>query len=595
MHRLTTALARVVTSLVPSAAVLSVACSGPPAPPIKAAPPPSTTTTAPSSTIPSSTTPSSTTPPVVKGVDPFALPSPLVLEDFSIQVEPGPEFDALVLPPTKVTGDDGYTLQAPSAACHAFVQRKPAKAPSCNDAGTGLAALDDAFSKKDPAIRDAALAGLEACAGIPAGVVRALRAEVAPSGCGDLLTEPSLADKKIAPAIRQVLFALALSARLSRAVPDPPPRPKLADMDDAAKYVKGPLTAWIKQSTNAISAFHAPATKLTFYARALGAASTASAWLGMYDKTYVSGVAVGVFSGSKAEVDELRRSYNAVLVKALEPFSAQALDAGTNALKNYADVGSIADARLESTRKAMSKHWKQGNPFAPGNLLTPAAPPPAPLATKEQRLAVALPTYYAGLLLDPALASDDAWLAAAAGRGIPFAHRKAYRAIPAPSVDGMRIMIRHRLATGSYALRAADFDEVASLASHWREIDGATKGEGTFYLALGLALHGGPENLAAYWKTKSFGTLGDITALDAFSSAMPADANAGFAMFDAAFLKGQFAKDKTEALYRDVAKRYTKAADLLADAKQRDEAKTRAKDSLDAAEFTKASTAAPKP
>ena len=79
------------------------------------------------------------------------------------------------------------------AACSAFVRRAARPAAACADKAGAVAVLSSAMNEADPGKRDAALAGAEACAALPAGLARALRAELAPAECADALVEPYLA------------------------------------------------------------------------------------------------------------------------------------------------------------------------------------------------------------------------------------------------------------------------------------------------------------------------------------------------------------------------------------------------------------------
>jgi hypothetical protein len=73
----------------------------------------------------------------------------------------------------------------PPRSCAPFEKRKATKAPACDTNESALAALDGALAELDEGKRDAALLGLEGCAGLSAGLVRALRVDLAPPVCGD--------------------------------------------------------------------------------------------------------------------------------------------------------------------------------------------------------------------------------------------------------------------------------------------------------------------------------------------------------------------------------------------------------------------------
>ncbi len=115
------------------------------------------------------------------------------------------------------------------ATCAAYVTR-PTTGKDC---ALPRPALERALKESDPAKRDAQLAGLERCPGVPPeqalppGFLRALRADLAPLECADALADPALRKPEAgtSPLVGHTLAGLSLAARISRT---PRPMPKLA-------------------------------------------------------------------------------------------------------------------------------------------------------------------------------------------------------------------------------------------------------------------------------------------------------------------------------------------------------------------------------
>src|SRR5882724_4743650 len=102
------------------------------------------------------------------------------------QVEPAKQKLSLVPEPAGVP--------APDASCQAFVQHP---SPACGDVpALGRDALAEALAEKRVSERDQRLSCLETSADLPPGLVRTLRAELAPPGCADALALPYLEPRR---------------------------------------------------------------------------------------------------------------------------------------------------------------------------------------------------------------------------------------------------------------------------------------------------------------------------------------------------------------------------------------------------------------
>jgi hypothetical protein len=192
-------------------------------------------------------------------------------------------------------------------------------------------------------------------------------------------------------------------------------------------------------------------------------------------------------------------------------------------------------------------------------------------ASPEQRLAAALPTWYAGALLDPALAADPAFVAVMAVRGLPIAFRRALRAV-APSAVTLGAETRFRFELIQYLLRPADIDEAIALSSRWRPlaVDAAEEEDATFYLATALSLRGGgmdgedmfPEP-PPQARPAAF-TMGNIEPLEVFLSRSPASPLADLALWNAAAFFERFAWRRHEpSFYLEAADRYREASERI--------------------------------
>ena len=164
-------------------------------------------------------------------------------------------------------------LSPPSAACAAHAARKGEGRARCADPAAALAALDGALAVTEVEKRDAALADLEACAGLPAGVARALRAELLPMECGEALAEPFL---KAPPAgmnglVYHALLGQAVASRLSRAAHDPPQLALPHDRQRVLEFVKGPMRAWFEEQSRAIEEVSAAAAELPYDGKGIAA------------------------------------------------------------------------------------------------------------------------------------------------------------------------------------------------------------------------------------------------------------------------------------------------------------------------------------
>lgn len=470
-------------------------------------------------------------------------------------------------------------LPEPPKACGAFLTRKPAAAPACADAAAGLDALDKALAEAKPDKRDAALAGLEACAGLPAGVVRALRAELAPSGCGDVLTEPlvNAPPKGIDGAVYGTLRGLALSARLARTGSAPPKLQPPYDKKRVQEFVAGPMNTWMNEQAAAIQELSNEGAKLSFYGRGLVALEAGSS-----DLRVVEAVRSVPLPAEIGKDKELKDVYYAQLDQALDPRKDRGRDAALVGLRDFAFVGVLRDARLDTARGQLSRLYGGRRIDALDGLVVPPLAKAQP-ADAAERLAGKLPTFYAGLLLGREAAAKPSVLRMLLERGVPLQHRIALKSAElAPDVR--RLYARARLELGRIYLRALDFDQAAALLSALPAAERTP--EDAFLLALATALRNGPEDAAVLVRNAPVPMLGmgQVGELDAIARAPQKGPLAGPAAFDAALIKEITAPAGSKSAYfLDVAQRYREAAKLLGEPAQRARAEERARASEETA------------
>lgn len=454
--------------------------------------------------------------------------------------------------------------------CGDFVKRKAEKAPACADAPAALTALDVALSTEDAAKRDAMLAGLEACPGLPVGLVRTIRAELAPHECADAIAEPML---KAPPTNikKPAYFALlgqALAARLARTATNPPAMAPPFERKRVEEFLKGPMRTWMLDQARLIEEIGKVGAELPFYARGVVAVES-----GMADMRVVEVVRGAPVPKEIGDDEELRNIYYGSLDQQLDPRKDRGRDAALVGLRDFAVAGVIKSSRIDKARALLSKLYGGRRVDALDGLLLPPLPAASP-STMEERLAARLPTFAAGFLLDPKAATKPGTLRMLLERGVPPQQRQALQD-PALAPDVRALHARAHMELGRLYWRASDFDRVIALTS---------KGEGqrspdvSLLLATAIALSDGPEDAAEMMRKAPLQNIGigRVAALDA--TAKQGGPNAGMATYNAATILQIAAPQGAPAAYwKDVADRFQKAASLLPDGAARASANEHAK------------------
>lgn len=592
--------------------IMLLSACGAPAP-TPTAPTSGATTTATPPTTPSRADTKTAAPTATQGAaetarssDPFAVTGTIREETLLIEPQTAPA--NLKLPPTP--GD----LRPEPAACGAMAKRKPAPAPACADKATALAALEAALSEPDGDKRDAKLAGLEGCAGLPTGVARALRLEISdftPSDkvveCGEALAEPLLASppRGLSGPVHLALFGHALASRAKRhnlKMPELKSGPG-STKDDVLGFVRTRASDWAKSRqaeleeidkvTLAMPASYGRAVAAAAVGRAfMKAAATMRAapipaWMKSKDQSALRGAYYDGLSSVGAPLKDRGRRALLLSQRDFEALGAlrddrarlfplmTLVDRPSRALGIYegAEDSVVLASYLEPpSRSARPAGPSMGEPSPrPWRLQLPKLEGATP-KTIEERLAILLPTFYAGLLLDASLAKEPSFLRALLARGIPAPHRSALKGASL-SPEAARLYAYGQMLLGIRWMSAAHFDQAAALASSAAKSKDGREGEAGFVLAMAIALRNGPANLDAWMalgEEPSPSGLGDVSALEALAQRDPKGPHAWRAHYNAALIREYTAapsdaKDKGVhiAFYREQSRRYREAVALL--------------------------------
>jgi hypothetical protein len=467
----------------------------------------------------------------------------------------------------------------PPAECGAFASRAAERAGACDTAVAARKELDAALAERDVARLDARLLGLEPCGALPIGLARALRAELAPRACADAIVDPVL---DAPPAglrldLRQTLEGLSLASKLARLVETPPAVTQPVDKARFQQYFRETLGPWIVAQASAIHQLAAKGVRLGGYGKGIVAVEAGTA-----DLRFVEVVREIPLPDDMAKDEEVKNVYYAALDQALDPRKNRGRDAALVGLREFAAEGILHDPRVDRARQLLSKLYAGRRIDALDGLLLPPLAGPD-LGTPERRLAAKLPTFYASLVLYDQPPQDPELLRALLERGVP---RSLRAGLDAGKVTGQvgELYARALVDLGRRYWRSEDFERAARVLE--RDPKAAGKPNDKTWLVRGLAnaLRGGPRDAAQMMLRGPFlpAGVGNVSELDALAkTGAPA---AGMAAYDAAYIL-QLAppRDADAGFWKDVAARYRRAAQLLAEAAAKAAAQERAKAADDTA------------
>jgi hypothetical protein len=458
-------------------------------------------------------------------------------------IEPKPTLSSN--PKTAGLGAAPSGVPKPAEECAAFAGEAPS---SCAEGDFGEL-LKTALGSAPPE-RDAALRCLEKASEGPAGLMRALRADLAPRGCGDLVLGDAASGADVSRDVADTLIALGVGARLFRTVRQPPlPRPPFSKVE-FLKHFKQVLSPWIVAQAHAVDELSRVAPRLGGYAKGILALEA-----GLADMRFVA-VARAVELPEEMKKDpEIRETYLVTLEQALEPRVARGRDATLVGLGELSRQGITSDARLSEARKLLSELYAGRRIDALDGLLLPPLPP-AELDTAAQRIAAKLPAFYAQKLAVSPNVDDPKLLRARLEQGVPPALWLSKQPMPAsPELAVLRQRALFQL--GQMYFWAEPFTRAAATETPAQDSGAALVAAVSQVLARGprnaAALMLGPPTLPA--------ELRDTASVDAL--AKQKGPMAGLAEFDAAYLRGLAPPANDPAFWKEQAARYRRAQKKL--------------------------------
>jgi hypothetical protein len=438
----------------------------------------------------------------------------------------------------------------PPAECQALAAH-PTK--GCIPAGKARDLLAAAIApSQSPLERDAALACLEESGDFAAGLVRALRAELAPTVCADAIAAPFVErpPQKLALDIEGALLGLVVSGRLERLLGRPPELTSPFSKERFLAFQKDELGPWIVSQALAIDQLSTQGARLTGYGRGIAAIASGNADLRFVETAREIPLPEEIRSDKV-----LTDVYYGALDEALEPRKRRGRDAALAGLRVFAELGVLADARVERARALLSKLWAGSRVDALDEIILPPYPPNN-LTSVEGNLAGMLPTFYASHVLLGIDLSSPELIRAFSAPGLPKAMRDSLDAKKLSSPA--RLLLATALVeSGRRYFHAADFRRAKEVL-----LQGKLDESGQFLVALAAALERGPEDTAELM-LKGPGVKGsfDVSALDAV--AKKNGAQAGAAAFDAAIVLGLVPKPDDPAFWEDLGARFESAEELL--------------------------------
>lgn len=434
------------------------------------------------------------------------------------------------------------------AECAAFSGAAPASCATGDFKELLAAALTAA-----PTERDSLLRCLESNAETPSGLVRALRADLAPRACGDVIVDSETKRTGQPRDLADALVALGVGARLNRSVRQPPlPAPPF-NKAEFLKHFKEVLSPWIVEQAHAVDTLSKVGPRLSSYGKAIVALEA-----GLADLRFVA-IARAINLPQEMQSDpEIRETYLVALEQALEPRVLRGRDAALVGLGELSRQGITRDARLLEARQLLSALYAGRRIDALDGLLLPPLPA-ATQTTTPLRLAANLPAYYA-LRLEPTPALDDpALLRARLEQGVP--PTLWLTTLPATASPELKALAQRALfQLGQLYFWAEPFARASAIETPPTDAGGALIG------GLAKVLARGPRNAAALMlgPTTLPPELRDTKALDALTHSKEKGPVAGLAEFDAAYLRGLAPPANDPEFWKEQRVRFERARKALA-------------------------------
>ncbi len=438
-------------------------------------------------------------------------------------------------------------VAAAPAECAAYARRAAAK-PAPAD-------LVSALATKEHGKTDAMLVALEPKLDeSEPGAARALRADLAPGHCADVIVDPYLASHRgIDSRASHVLIGLSLAAKLARTGTGKPSMGAAREKEKVKAFITGPLKVWMVEQSTAIETLASGAAGLTGYGRGIAALEA-----GIADLRLVEIIRTAPIPPSWDP--ELKAIYQSSLDEALEPRKTRGRDAALVGLGDLAQTGVLFDVRTLTAHMLLTSLYGGRRISALTDLMVPR--PPDPIASTPLQTALVSASPFWVDVLDLGV-MEDPDLACAFSRGISQSTRAHFAKAPPDKIkpELRAAYARARFQMGQVYWRKVDFVEAAYAAKQ-----GSTP-EDRLILALSLALAQGPNGAADMMRAPSAFAL-DLRHTEALD-ALAAEGGplAGWAAFDAAHLRSLSPPDGAEAVpyFQEVAARFRKAESLLAE------------------------------
>jgi hypothetical protein len=370
--------------------------------------------------------------------------------------------------------------------------------------------------------------------------------------------------KPASPEDQHALAGLAIAARLLRTAEK---APRLDPPYDAARvkaFISGALKDWMVAQAKLIEALSADAAHLEGYGKCVAAIEA-----GIADLRFVDAARAVPVPDTIAKDPELKAVYETQLDQMLEPRKDRGRDAALAGLDALARLGVLKDERVTRARALLGKLYAGRRIDALDALVLP---PSASTAKDDpaHRVDARVPPYFVAVLGDAAAADD------LEGAFLPASRARAKKEPTAHAA-------RARIEMAKLYWRAVDVDEATSAAR------GAPPSPETqLYLALALALRGGPEDAAQMMRKpapEGLG-LGDVAALDVVAAG--GGPHAALAAFDAAWIKRVAApRVPSQGYWQDVGARFRRAADLATSPDRKSAAQAAAREADDIAAQSK--------
>lgn len=460
---------------------------------------------------------------------------------------PGPAVDPASLRPQREDPPvQPAAVPPPPAECARYLE--PA---ACAPGPPVAERLANALVIEEPIARDRELACAEAQGAEAAPLVRALRADLAPVACADVLVSAFLEGSSIQPSKveEQTLLGLHIAGQLARLVDAPPSLAPPFDKAVFLSFFERELKPWLIGQALAIGELSLRGSRLTGYGKAIAAIAASSA-----DLRFVRAARAVPLPIELASDPEVRDTYYGSLDEALEPRKARGRDAALVGLRVLAELGALSDPRIEQARTVLSELYGGSRVAALEELLLPPLPA-LPRDTVEERLAARLPTFYAGrLLAGTSRATDPRLLRALLERGIPS--NLAARLDREPLSPEARFLYAFaELRRGITYFSASAFQKVGALLGPAPKDEAAA-----LVFALARALEQAPKDAAelVLASPRLEGPLGSLEPLDALARGK--SPFAPLAEFDAAFLRALAPPEASAPFWDDVADRFARAA-----------------------------------